>query len=95
MRKWVFTSLRLEIADGTMDTVWERSDGVSLGKKLTRAGAILLLTVVLGSSATQVSQAQGAESAWAMFRHDPQHTGRSSLSGPETPTLICSIPTGA
>ena len=94
MRKWLVTSLRLEIADATMDAVWERSDGVSPGKKLTRAGAILLLAVVLGSSATQVSLAQVAESAWPMFRHDPQHTGRSSLSGPETPTQRWSIPTG-
>ena len=95
MRKWLVTSLRLKIADGTMEAVWERSDGVSLGRKLTKAGAILLLAVVLGSSATQVSQAQVAESAWPMFRHDPQHTGRSSLSGPETPTERWRILTGA
>ena len=68
---------------------------MSPGKKLTVAGAILLLTAVLGSSATQVSLAQVAESAWPMFRHDPQHTGRSFLSGPETPTQRWSILTGA
>jgi outer membrane protein assembly factor BamB len=35
----------------------------------------------------------GAIGAWPMFRHDPQHTGRSPYTGPETPSLKWSYAT--
>lgn len=41
---------------------------------------------ILGGGA-QDSDTGLANSPWPMFRHDPQHTGRSPYTGPETPTL--------
>ena len=35
-----------------------------------------------------------ADTPWPMFRHDPQHTGRSPYSGPEMPNLKWNYTTG-
>jgi len=32
------------------------------------------------------------EEVWPMFHHDPQHTGRTSVAGPQTPVLKWSVP---
>ena len=59
---------------------------------------ILGATCVWLDTQSEVAQADGsglADSPWPMFRHDPQHTGRSPYSGPTTPELRWSYTTGA
>ena len=52
------------------------------------------LTIVIFISLNLTTNAQLADSAWPMFHHDPQHTGRSPYNGPETPVLQWSYTTG-
>ncbi|MDI6810261.1 MAG: PQQ-binding-like beta-propeller repeat protein [archaeon] len=63
-----------------------------IGKILGTALVCLMIVAmfcwlpILGGGA-QDSDTGLANSPWPMFRHDPQHTGRSPYTGPETPTL--------
>jgi hypothetical protein len=54
---------------------------------LIAQGVILCLVVspVIALMPENTVQAQEYEDLWVMFRHDPQHTGRSPYSGPEAP----------
>ena len=54
--------------------------------------ALGYFSVVLLSA--QLTRAQLADSAWPMFCHDAQHTGRSPYSGPEMPELKWRYATG-
>jgi len=46
-----------------------------------------ILVFIFLLSAMVPAFAQPADSPWPMFRHDPQHTGRSQYIGPEHPEL--------
>lgn len=60
-----------------------------------KVGIALLLLLFLGVRPTAISDAQVADSPWPMFRHDPQHTGRSQFNGPDFPTERWLVSTGA
>jgi hypothetical protein len=54
----------------------------------------LVLSPVIALMPANTAQAQPANSAWPMFRQNPQRTGRSPYSGPEVPELKWSFTTG-
>ena len=57
-------------------------------RALPRPRVILLAGITLLLLVTGIppsAQAQLADSPWPMFRHDTQHTGRSTYAGPELP----------
>jgi outer membrane protein assembly factor BamB len=48
---------------------------------------ILFVAFTLGSIAPLPAKANADDNAWPMFMHDPQHTGRTSYSGCDSPQL--------
>lgn len=55
---------------------------------------VLLATNFWPSPTPILSTTSLANSPWPMFRHEPQHTGRSTYSGPKSPQLKWSFTTG-
>ena len=55
---------------------------------------LLFVALVLSLVWVGVSTAQLADSPWPMYGHDPQHTGRSPYTGPETPGTKWKFGTG-
>ena len=50
--------------------------------------AIALVATLAGLAAPTSSTAVGlADTVWPMFQHDPQHTGRADVSGPQGPDI--------
>jgi len=74
-----FARLSLQYYEGKMQTV------------IVNVNPMFLSVPQATKTPTAASPSSGslgsAKSPWPMFQHDPQRTGRSTYSGPETPTL--------
>ncbi len=49
---------------------------------------ILIYSVILPQTQTDIPWPTLADSPWPMIKHDPQLTGRSPYKGPQTPTIV-------
>ncbi len=52
---------------------------------------ILIYSVILPQTQTDIPWSTLANSPWPMIKHDPQLTGRSPYKGPQTPTVIWTV----
>jgi hypothetical protein len=53
--------------------------------------SVLLYTVILPQTQTDIPWPTLADSPWPMIKHDPQLTGRSPYRGPQSPTIIWTV----